>query len=74
MVAIPTGDYLDTNPLGNVTILGLQAAPSRVFVDGVTLSTVHWTYDATSKYLFLSALENFFAAGAWRSSWAVTWS
>ncbi|KAK3694555.1 putative alpha-glucosidase precursor [Podospora appendiculata] len=74
LLVSPQGNYVDTNSLGNITILGLSSAPSKVFLGGAALDSSYWAYSAASQSLSLKGLNGRFASGAWRSSWSLTWA
>ncbi|KAG0649653.1 Alpha-glucosidase [Hyphodiscus hymeniophilus] len=67
------GAYVDTNPLANVTILGVQSSISRVTLNNASIST-GWTYNDTSKVLDIKGLSNVTFAGAWSRDWVLRWS
>ncbi|KAK3362624.1 putative alpha-glucosidase precursor [Lasiosphaeria hispida] len=73
VVAVPEGNYVDKNPLGTVTVLGVKAAPSKVRLNGKDLKTSYWTYSEDKQSLSLEKLGNQFSNGVWRSSWNITW-
>lgn len=64
---------MDTNPLANVTIWGVQSSVSNVTLNGASISS-GWTYNDTSKVLDIQGLINATCAGAWSSDWVLKWS
>ncbi|KAL2799144.1 glycosyl hydrolases family 31-domain-containing protein [Aspergillus keveii] len=64
------GDWKETNPLANVTILGVPNEPSSVALDG---QQVPARYDAVSQVLFVTGLERFTDDGAWGPDWTLRW-
>ncbi|KAK0630069.1 glycoside hydrolase family 31 protein [Bombardia bombarda] len=74
LTAQPRGSYVDTNPLGNVTVMGVSSAPSKVLLDGKTLDSSYWTYSDPEKLLLLNGLDDLFPTGAWHARWRLTWS
>jgi alpha-glucosidase len=82
LYASSRGLYVDTNKLANVTILGVQSAPSTVTLNGVQVggsngsyggNTASVNYDSTSKVLGIKGLENLTSDGAWAQDWTLTW-
>ncbi|KAL2128669.1 hypothetical protein VTI74DRAFT_8858 [Chaetomium olivicolor] len=71
--ADPTGNYVDTNALAAVTILGLASCPQTVRVNGNLLATEFWKYSGDAAVLSLSGLTGLFADGAWASAWEINW-
>lgn len=74
LYASARGMYIDTNPLANVTVLGVQDAVTQVSLNGVAVagSSVH--YDGSSKTLLVKGLDNATSAGAWSKDWVLRWS
>lgn len=66
------GSFRDTNPLANVTILGVATAPSNVTFNGRPVSSV--SYNDTSRAVSITNLANSTAMGAWSSDWTLAWS
>lgn len=66
------GSFTDTNPLANITILGVQQSVSNVTLNGVSVGS-GVDYDNTSKVLTITGLENATATGAWTADWVLTW-
>jgi alpha-glucosidase len=70
--ASATGTYPDTNPLANVTILGVPAAPKSVTLNGKSLSPI--IFNETTGSLSVTGLQNATSGGAWQSDWNLSWS
>ncbi|KAL9620872.1 MAG: hypothetical protein Q9160_004654 [Pyrenula sp. 1 TL-2023] len=68
-----SGTYQDTNPLSNVTILGVSTAPSGSNVTLNGMSVVQAQYDAAAKKLFVGGLDSATSAGAYAANWTLTW-
>lgn len=74
LIVEPKGNYVDKNPLGNVTVMGVPTAPAQVRVDGEPLEESLWTYSADTELLFVNGLDELFSHGAWHTRWALSWS
>ncbi|KAK0735029.1 glycosyl hydrolases family 31-domain-containing protein [Lasiosphaeria miniovina] len=75
LMITPNGQYVDTSPLQNVTVLGLPHAPSKVSLDGEDLDSSYWTYSEDKSLLALEKLGSRFPNGAWGDeTWNITWS
>jgi alpha-glucosidase len=72
------GGYVDTNPLANVTILGVKAQPSKVTVTVDEAQDLFldkgFTYDSTSAVLIIYGLQTATSKGAWAKGWSLSWS
>jgi alpha-glucosidase len=67
------GSFSLNNTLANVTVLGLDAAPSAVYFGKNTISTT--SYNSTSKVLSITGLESSTGSGAWSGgSWQLSWN
>ncbi|PBP23596.1 glycoside hydrolase family 31 protein [Diplocarpon rosae] len=66
------GTYKDTNPLANITILGVSSSVSSVTLNGASLHS-GWTYNSTSQVLDIKGLSNSTASGAWANDWTLKW-
>ena len=73
LYASARGTYQDTNPLANVTILGVQQSVTNVTLNGNALPGASFNYDETSKALVITGLNNATSAGAWSSDWVLRW-
>ncbi|KAJ4297284.1 hypothetical protein N0V88_004202 [Collariella sp. IMI 366227] len=69
----PRGNYVDTNALGRVTILGVANRPERVLVKGYILIHDFWSYDEDKAVLSLHSLNRLFKDGAWSAAWEINW-
>ncbi|KAL9110505.1 MAG: hypothetical protein Q9187_008041, partial [Circinaria calcarea] len=66
------GNFTDTNPLANITILGVQQSVSNVSLNGMVI-TSGVSYDENSKVLCITNLSNATAKGAWAGDWELRW-
>jgi alpha-glucosidase len=73
LYASARGEYVDSNPLANITIMGVPSAVSNLTLNGASL-TSGWTYDAESRVLEVKELNNVTASGAWAADWVLKWS
>lgn len=72
LYAAARGTYNDTNPLANVTIMGVSSTVSSVTLNGATLSS-GWTYNSTTQVLAVTGLRNSTRSGAWTNDWVMRW-
>ncbi|KAL2882880.1 hypothetical protein SGCOL_001570 [Colletotrichum sp. CLE4] len=72
--ATPSGEFKESNPLGNVTVLGVQSDVSTVSLNEKALDGANWSFDSNSRVLHITGLQSLTSAGAWSSSWELTWS
>lgn len=73
LYAAARGTYNDTNPLANVTILGVPSTVSNVTLNGAALSS-GWTYNSTTQVLAVTGLTKSTATGAWTNDWVLKWT
>lgn len=73
MTAQTSGNFTDTNSLGNVTVLGVSGQVSNVTLNGQSISS-GWFWDSSTNVLSLTGLNNFTSNGTWNSDWELTWS
>jgi alpha-glucosidase len=73
LYASARGLYEDTNPLANVTIMGVLASVSNVTLNGAAL-TSGWIYNASTRVLEVRDLKNSTSRGAWASDWVLRWT
>ena len=66
------GMYEASQPLANVTILGVSSAPQNVTLNGMSL--MDWQYNNTSSALMVAGLANSTSQGAWAQDWTLRWS
>ncbi|KAL2835120.1 glycosyl hydrolases family 31-domain-containing protein [Aspergillus cavernicola] len=64
------GDWVESNPLANVTILGISSEPSSVTLKG---QRVPVEYDGLSRILFVTGLDQITHEGAWAEDWTLEW-
>ena len=74
LYASTRGVYEDTNPLANVTVLGVQDAVTTVSLNGMAISGSNVNYDGSSKALTVTGLNDATSAGAWSEDWVLRWS
>lgn len=72
MTAQPTGNYTDSVPLGNVTVLGVAGEVSNVTLNGQSV-TDDWSWDGATQILSISGLSNLTSNGTWNSNWELKW-
>lgn len=73
ITASVAGSYVDGNALSNITIMGVETAPSST---GVTLngkSVGNGVYDAASKTFFIGNLDQATSSGAWAADWTLVY-
>ena len=75
VVATPAGNYRDTNPLANVTVMGLTGgSPKVVMLNGKeVVDNSKWTFESDKGVLYLTGLQGMFEKGAWDRKWEVSW-
>ena len=71
LFASARGIYNDTNPLANVTVLGVQESVSNVTLNGVNVEGVR--YNDTTKGLVVTGLGSLTSGGAWSADWVLEW-
>lgn len=76
----PRGNWKETNPLANVTILGLNAGPKAVddkkisvAVNGHSYPPLSGSYDPETQILRITGLQNATANGAWSQGLLLHW-
>lgn len=65
--------YKDTNPLANVTVLGVQGAVTNVSLNGMAIPGSSFVYNESSRALTVTGLKNVTSAGAWSKDWVLRW-
>ncbi|KAH9219708.1 hypothetical protein DL95DRAFT_404459 [Leptodontidium sp. 2 PMI_412] len=73
LYASARGTYKDSNPLANVTIMGVPSMVSNVTLNGAALPS-GWAYNGTTKVLSVKDLANLTSCGAWSNGWVMKWS
>lgn len=73
LYASPRGEYVDANPLANVTVLGVASAPGNVTLNGAAVGEGAVRYNGTSQVLSVTGLKNMTAEGAWSGEWVLRW-
>jgi alpha-glucosidase len=71
--ASATGDWKDTNPLANITMLGLSTRPASLKLNGSPLNN-GVDFNSTNGVLKVTGLSDFTKSGAWASDWVLEWS
>ncbi|KAL4970759.1 glycosyl hydrolases family 31-domain-containing protein [Aspergillus stella-maris] len=64
------GEWGESNPLANVTILGVPDEPAFVTFNEQQVSA---DYDARTQVLFVIGLEQVTSDGAWSQAWTLQW-
>ncbi|KAL3475634.1 glycosyl hydrolases family 31-domain-containing protein [Aspergillus californicus] len=64
------GDWRESNPLANVTILGVSDEPLSVTLNGAEVPV---QYDVSSRVLSITGLDRFTHDGAWAEEWTLQW-
>jgi alpha-glucosidase len=67
------GAFKDTNPLANVTVLGVQQAPSSISLNAQAVPSDSVTYNSTSKVLVVNGLQGLTQQGAFSNDWVLKW-
>ncbi|KAI9876606.1 MAG: hypothetical protein M1830_006124 [Pleopsidium flavum] len=67
------GTYIDTNPLANITILGVHSPVTKVSFNGMQIASACVEYDGARKVLSITGLRNSTMAGAWSKDWKLRW-
>ena len=65
--------YIDTNPLANITVLGVQDAVTNVSLNGMAVPSSNVSYNMSSKALTVTGLNSATSAGAWSKDWVLRW-
>jgi len=73
LYASVSGTWTDTNPLANVTVLGLSSQPANLTLNGNPVSS-GVDFNSTSGALKVTGLNNATSGGAWSSDWVMEWS
>jgi len=69
------GLYPDTNKLANITILGVQSAPTKVTLNGALIDgSAQIDYNSTSQVVCIKGLESLTKDGAWAKDWTLSWA
>ncbi|KAL8848936.1 MAG: hypothetical protein Q9221_006030 [Calogaya cf. arnoldii] len=75
LYASARGTYNDTNPLANITVLGVQNAPSNsnFTFNGASVNEDKVQYNENSKALVVTGLNALTSGGAWGQDWVLRW-
>lgn len=71
---MPKGEFVDTNALGNVTVMGIKRDVRKVKFNGIALKPIHWEFDTSKHLLKVTGLDSSTRTGAWRTEWVLSWS
>ncbi|KAJ5899750.1 hypothetical protein N7495_004494 [Penicillium taxi] len=73
--ALASGDWVETNSLGNVTVLGvdLDAVPDSVTFNGKSVPVSGVSYNSTARVLSVGGLKDLTPYGAWEKNWILKW-
>ncbi|KAI0204340.1 glycoside hydrolase family 31 protein [Astrocystis sublimbata] len=74
LVATPSGEYKDENPLGYVTILGVDEDVSEVTFGEKKLDEDSWHFDSATRVLKVEGLKALTEKGAWTADFTLSWS
>jgi alpha-glucosidase len=66
------GTYVDSNPLANITILGVGSEPKNVTLNGQVVSKSA-SYNSSSRAVKITGLTDATKSGAWESDWVLQW-
>jgi alpha-glucosidase len=72
LYASVSGDFQDTNGLGNVTILGVSSVGNVTF-NGNAVGSDSIAYNQDSKVLIVNGLLDLTQSGAWDQDWVLSW-
>lgn len=73
MAAQPSGNFTDSIPLANVTVLGVPQQVSSVTLNGEPV-TDGWSWDHATQVLSITGLDSLTSKGAWNSDWELKWT
>ncbi|KAI4099771.1 MAG: hypothetical protein LQ339_005793 [Xanthoria mediterranea] len=73
LYASARGIYNDTNPLANVTVLGVQNAVGNVTLNGASVGGEKVQFNESSQALVVTGLEELTRGGAWAQDWVLSW-
>ncbi|KAL9007473.1 MAG: hypothetical protein Q9180_009643 [Flavoplaca navasiana] len=73
LYASTRGTYNDTNPLANITVLGVQNPVSNVTLNGVSVDEEKVNFNESSKALVVTGLNELTSGGAWMQDWVLRW-
>ncbi|KAI1420083.1 glycoside hydrolase family 31 protein [Xylaria sp. FL1777] len=75
LTATRSGAYDENrNPLGYVTVLGIEGDVFEVTFGETKLEPENWHLDTTTRVLRVDGLDMFTEGGAWTSDWTLSWS
>ena len=68
------GAYVDTNPLANVTVMGVTHKVGNVTLNGMAVPGNCVNYNSTTQVLSVTGLKNATVGGAWKNDWVMKWN
>lgn len=70
------GAWKETNPLANVTVLGIEKQPAleKVVFNGQQVGEELVEYNASSKVLSVTGLQGYTKGGAFEENWVLKWA
>lgn len=74
LYASARGRYMDTNPLANVTVMGVERGVRNVTLNGMGVPGACVSYDVGRKVLSMTGLNNATIGGAWKNDWVIRWN
>ncbi|KAI1147086.1 glycoside hydrolase family 31 protein [Nemania diffusa] len=75
LTAARSGTYdEDRNPLGNVTVLGVEGEVSEVTFGTTKLDEKLWHFDSSLPGIVVKGLDTLTQEGAWAADWTLSWS
>ncbi|KAI1137277.1 glycoside hydrolase family 31 protein [Hypoxylon sp. FL0543] len=74
LTATPSGNFVDTNALGNVTVMGASGPISSVKLNGKEIHASSWNLHTSNNVLKITGLDSWMADGAWSEEWTLSWS
>ncbi|OQD81138.1 hypothetical protein PENANT_c029G01722 [Penicillium antarcticum] len=73
LTAHATGEWKESNPLANVTVLGVSEMPHAVTLNGKHVPVSDVKYNATTRVLSVTGLEKLTGEGAFSENWVLKW-
>lgn len=71
--AMATGNWIEANPLANVTVLGVSQKPKAVTFNDHPVPSSDVNYDAMSNVLSVTGLQQMTPGGAFIQDWTLSW-
>ncbi|KAL8895576.1 MAG: hypothetical protein Q9192_003556 [Flavoplaca navasiana] len=73
LYAAARGTYNDTNPLANITVLGVQNPVSNVTLNGVSVDEEKVNFNESTRALVMMGLNELTSGKAWMQDWVLRW-